>query len=36
MADPQKILDDPSIDAVLIVTGEKHHPRLRIAAATRS
>jgi|GEM_PF-922908 len=31
--DAQRIIDDPQIDAVLIQTGERHHPRLGIAAA---
>ncbi len=31
--DPDRIIEDDSLDGVLLVTGEKHHPRLGIAAA---
>lgn len=31
--DPDKVIRDPSLDGVLIQTGEQHHPRLGIAAA---
>lgn len=31
--DPERIISDESLDGVLLVTGEQHHPRLGIAAA---
>ena len=30
---PERLIEDPTLDGVMIATGEKHHPRLCIAAA---